>query len=133
MPLAFRRVTSLPLQDFDAVAPDGAVIGIIGENGSGKGKLLRLAAGTEMPERGSVERSGGEPVVISGDALAGQDGLEREKTAVALDGMRRAGKTVLVVSHEEAALRRMAEETGGRMFNVDRKHPLDEAFTEIQS
>ena len=32
----------------------------------------------------------------------------------------------------DSALRRMSEETGGRMFNVDRKHPLEEAFTEIQ-
>ena len=55
MALAFRRVTSAPLQDFDAAAPDGAVIGIIGENGAGAVRLLELAAGKVRPESGSVE------------------------------------------------------------------------------
>ncbi|HEV3334534.1 MAG TPA: VWA domain-containing protein [Bryobacteraceae bacterium] len=32
----------------------------------------------------------------------------------------------------EAELRRMSDETGGRVFKVDRKHPLDEAFQELQ-
>jgi VWFA-related protein len=30
------------------------------------------------------------------------------------------------------ALKRMSEETGGRVFKVDRKHPLDDAFNQIQ-
>jgi ABC-type polysaccharide/polyol phosphate transport system ATPase subunit len=44
MPLSFRHVTSEPLRNFDANVPDGVVIGVIGENGSGKSQLLRLAA-----------------------------------------------------------------------------------------
>ncbi len=32
----------------------------------------------------------------------------------------------------EGVLKRMAEETGGRMFHVSHKHPLSEAFDEIQ-
>src|SRR5579871_763061 len=32
----------------------------------------------------------------------------------------------------EAELRRMSDETGGRVFKVDRKHTLDEVFQEIQ-
>jgi ABC-type polysaccharide/polyol phosphate transport system ATPase subunit len=70
MALAFRRVSSKPLQDFDAAVPDGVVIGIIGENGSGKGRLLRLAAGIELPASGTIERSGPEPVVLFGETLA---------------------------------------------------------------
>ena len=31
-----------------------------------------------------------------------------------------------------SALRQMSEETGGRVFRVDRKHPLDEVFKQIQ-
>ena len=31
-----------------------------------------------------------------------------------------------------SALRQMSDETGGRVFHVDRKHPLDEVFQEIQ-
>src|SRR5215469_3097209 len=32
----------------------------------------------------------------------------------------------------EGELRRMSDETGGRVFKVDRRHPLDEAFQELQ-
>jgi VWFA-related protein len=32
----------------------------------------------------------------------------------------------------DAALKRMSEETGGRVFKVDRKHTLNDAFTQIQ-
>jgi lipopolysaccharide transport system ATP-binding protein len=110
MPLAFRHVTSQPLCNFDAEAPDGAVIGVIGENGAGKAQLLRLAAGIELPEAGAVERSGAEPVVLFGETLASRDALEREKTALAFDGLRRAGKTVFFLSHEEALMRRLADE-----------------------
>ena len=110
MALAFRRVTCEPLQDFDATVPDGVVIGVIGENDSGKGRLLRLAAGVELPASGTVERSGPEPVVLFGETLASQDALEREKAAMAFDGLRRAGKTVFLISHEEGLLRRLADE-----------------------
>jgi lipopolysaccharide transport system ATP-binding protein len=110
MAIAFRRVTCEPLRDFDADVPDGAVIGVIGENGSGKGRLLRLAAGIELPASGAVERSGAEPVVLFGETLSGRDALEREKAAMAFDSLRRAGKTVFLISHEEGLLRRLADE-----------------------
>ena len=32
----------------------------------------------------------------------------------------------------ESALKRMSQETGGRVFSIDRKHTLQEAFTELQ-
>jgi len=119
MPLAFRHVTSHPLRDIDASVPDGVVIGVIGETGAGKGKLLRLAAGIEIPSSGEIERSGAEPVVLFGETLTSQDSLEREKTALAFDGLSRAGKTVFFISHEEALLRRLADEVwwldGGRL------------------
>jgi lipopolysaccharide transport system ATP-binding protein len=109
MASAFRHVTSEPLRNFDAEVPDGVVIGVIGENGSGKEQLLRLAAGMERPASGSVERSGAEPVVLFSE-LANRDALEREKTAMSFDQLRRAGKTVFLISHEEALLRRLADE-----------------------
>ena len=55
MALAFRSVTSAPLENFDAAAPDGAVIGIMGENGAGKGRLLRLAAGWRARRRAPLK------------------------------------------------------------------------------
>jgi lipopolysaccharide transport system ATP-binding protein len=109
---------------FDAAAPDAAVIGIVGENGSGKSTLLRLAAGAEKPVTGTVAISGAARLLGPGDALdlapaavialdhtfARQDAFVREQGAVALDRLRRAGSTVLVVSHEEELLRRLADE-----------------------
>ncbi|HEV3201273.1 MAG TPA: Wzt carbohydrate-binding domain-containing protein [Bryobacteraceae bacterium] len=124
MAIAFRHVSSGPLEDFDAAAPDGVVVGIIGENGSGKDRLLRLAGGIEKPVAGSVEASGTARYLGPDDALslapaavlsisqtfARHDALVRERAAFALDRMRRGGATVLLVSHEEALLRRLADE-----------------------
>ena len=122
MALAFHRVTSPPLEHFDAAAPDGVVVGVIGESGSGKGRLLRLAAGIEKPEGGSVERSGAARLVRAGEAIAAApvllihhglaflDDFGREKAAVELDRMKREGSTILLVSHEEELLRRLVDE-----------------------
>jgi ABC-type polysaccharide/polyol phosphate transport system ATPase subunit len=123
MALAFRRVTSGPLQSFDAAAPDGVVVGVIGEKGSGKGRLLSVAAGEEAAS-GSVERTGAVrrlgpdapldlspvPILLIEHTFARQDALVREQAAVALDGLRRAGTTTLLVSHEEDLLRRLSDE-----------------------
>ena len=124
MALAFRRVSSGPLQDFDAAAPDGVVVGIIGENGSGTEHLLRLAAGLEKPASGSVDASAPARFLGPDDALslapaavlsidqtfARHDALVRERAAMALDRMRRGGATILLASHEEELLRRLADE-----------------------
>jgi lipopolysaccharide transport system ATP-binding protein len=124
MALAFRRVTSAPLQEFDAAAPDGVVIGIVGEEGSGKSRLLRLAAGIERPVSGTVEVSGAAkllgpddalnlepaPVLLIDQTFGRHDALARERAAIALDRARRAGSTTLLVSHEEDLLGRLADE-----------------------
>ncbi len=124
MGIAFRRVTAAPLREFDAAAPGGVVVGIVGRNGSGKSRLLRLAAGVEQPDSGSVERSGaarllgpGDPfelprasVLLLDHTFARQDALVRERAAITLDELRRGGVTTLLVSHEEDLLRRLADE-----------------------
>jgi energy-coupling factor transporter ATP-binding protein EcfA2 len=124
MAVAFRRASGPPLVDFDAAAPDGAVIGIVGENGSGKRKLLRLAAGIERPERGTVEVSGPPRLLGPEDTLdfppaavllvdqtfARHDPFERGRAVMELDRLCRAGTTALVISHEEDLLRRIADE-----------------------
>jgi lipopolysaccharide transport system ATP-binding protein len=112
------------LIEIDAVAPDSAVIGIIGENGSGKTRLLRLAAGVDRPVSGSVEVSGPARLLGPLDALnlapaaallidqtlAQHDWVVRERCAMALDRMRGHGSTILLVSHEEDLLRLLADE-----------------------
>ena len=124
MAIAFRQVDCTPLQGFEAGAPDGTVVGVIGENGSGKSQLLRLAAGLEEPGRGVVEGPGSRrwigvadrlslaPVelLLLDHALARQDLLVRERAGIAIDRMRRSGTTVLLVSHEEDLLRRWCDE-----------------------
>jgi homopolymeric O-antigen transport system ATP-binding protein len=124
MAIAFRRVTMAPFRDFDAAAPDGVVVGLVGESGSGKGRLLCLAAGAERPQTGFVERSGAARLLRLGDALnlaavpvllidhafAHHDALVRERAYIALDRLRRAGSTILMASHEEELLRRLADE-----------------------
>ena len=107
MAIAFHRVTAAPLRDFEASAPDGVVIGILGDNGCGADQLLRLASRTELPASGRVDAAS---VLVLDHSLARQDALERERTAIALDGLRRAGSTVLLATHEEALLERLADE-----------------------
>ena len=123
MPLVFRGVSSPPLRDFDAAAPDGAVIGILGEDGAGKGRLLRLAVGIEQPASGTVEAPAGKllepddaltlpavPLLAIEHTFARHDALARERAGIGLDRLRRGGTTVLLVSHEEELLRRLADE-----------------------
>jgi lipopolysaccharide transport system ATP-binding protein len=134
MSLVFRSVSSAPLDNFDATAPDGTIVGIIGENGSGKSRLLRIAAGMEPTTTGSVKASGDvkllgpddplnlapAPVLLIDQTFARQDAVVRERAAVALDRIRRAGATVLLVSHEEDLVRRLCDEVwwlnGGRLI-----------------
>ncbi len=123
MGLVFRSVTAAPLEDFSAAAPDGVVIGIIGEEASGASTLLRVAGGVERA-RGAVEAPEPRRYIGPGDALnlaptrlllldhalARHDMLVRERAAVSLERLRRSGATVLLASHEEELLRRLADE-----------------------
>jgi macrolide transport system ATP-binding/permease protein len=43
------------LDGVDLVAPPGTRVGLIGENGTGKSTLLRLLAGQDVPDAGSVQ------------------------------------------------------------------------------
>lgn len=124
MPLSFRQVLATPLSGFDAAAPDGSVVGIIGENGSGKTRLLRLAAGIDQPESGTIERPepahllgpldtlnlAPAPLLLIDGTLAQHDALVRERAAIALERMRRGSSIILLVSHEEDLLLRLADE-----------------------
>ncbi|MCP5110879.1 MAG: ATP-binding cassette domain-containing protein, partial [bacterium] len=55
MALVLREVSFPPLTGVSATAPNGAVIGIVGEQGSGKSALLRLATGLAQPVSGVVD------------------------------------------------------------------------------
>ena len=124
MSLVFRGVKCGPFDGLEAAAPDGVVIGIVGDSGSGKSRLLRLAAGLDKPTQGTV-KTGGEvrllgpgdqlrlepvPVLLIDHTFAHHDQPARERAAIAIDRLRRAGATILVVSHDEDLIRRLADE-----------------------
>jgi ABC-type polysaccharide/polyol phosphate transport system ATPase subunit len=124
MALVFREVSCPPLESVNVTAPNGAVIGIIGEDGAGKRTLLRLAAGLENPASGLVDTS--EPRRLLGirDALnlapagtlaldhtfALHDALVRARAIAGLERLRCAGVTILLVSHEQDLLRSLCDE-----------------------
>ena len=113
-----------PLAGFSAMAPAGAIIGVLGEKGSGVSELLKLAGGAAKPDQGEVVASAERRYVALGDplnfapasvlaldqALATQDALVRARTLTGLDRLRRSGTTVLVSSHEINLLESLCDE-----------------------
>jgi energy-coupling factor transporter ATP-binding protein EcfA2 len=122
--IAFRQVFFPPLEAFDAVAPNGTVVGVTGEDGSGQSELMRLAAGLEMALSGSVASGRvrrllgpSDPlnfapvdVLLLDHALAQHDSLVRARSAASLNRLRLSGATILLVSHEEDLLRDLCDE-----------------------
>jgi lipopolysaccharide transport system ATP-binding protein len=124
MAIAFKKVTLGSLQAFTASAPNSALIGVIGENGSGTRAVLRLAAGLDTPSSGSVSAGKTRRFLGPSDelnfdladtlllehTLARHDAVAREQAVAALGRCRRQGSTILLVSHEEPLLRRLCDE-----------------------
>lgn len=124
MAVEFSDVTLAPLEGFTAGAPDGAVIGLIGEDGAGVRRLLRLAAGVETPAAGLVrgprERRYLGPqdplnlaptgLLAVDQTLATHDALVCARAAVSLERLRRAGTTILLASHQEIFLETLCDE-----------------------
>ena len=98
MTIEFREETAGQLDGLTAIAPGGAVIGIIGESDSGAADLLALAA-----HKGSA-------LVVTGEELARLDPIQRAKLARQLAELRRAGDVAFLASHEEEALRLFSDE-----------------------
>jgi lipopolysaccharide transport system ATP-binding protein len=124
MAIEFRGVRFPPLHDLTVSAPSGAVIGIIGEKGAGKGALLRLAAGAVQPESGEVITQGERRYLAFHDALqlspvgvlllehslAQHDALVRARALAGIGRLRSGGSTVLMVSHELDLLQLVCDE-----------------------
>lgn len=108
MPVVFRDCASAPLHAIDATAPDGYVIGVIGEDGAGKRALLDLAAGVIEPTAGSVDSD--PRVLCLYHALAMKDALTRSRTAMELEQLRRRGGIAFLVSHEPDLIAWMCDE-----------------------
>jgi lipopolysaccharide transport system ATP-binding protein len=124
MGIDFRGVRFPPLRDLTVSAPSGAVIGIIGEKGAGKGALLHLASGAAQPEAGEVIAQGERRYLGPGDALqlspvdvlcmehslAQHDALVRAPALAGIGRLRSGGSTVLLVSHELDLLQSVCDE-----------------------
>lgn len=91
----------MPIQlqePFAALVPDGAIIGVVGLDGSGTAELLRAAAAA-APNAHVVDHTT--------DTL---DALARAQAATVLEQERRRGAIVFFASHDEALLMRLADE-----------------------
>jgi lipopolysaccharide transport system ATP-binding protein len=124
MAVTFREVSFPPLAGFSVSAPDGALIGVIGDEDSGARELLRVAAGLELPAEGAVEAPaarrllgfeseldlGPVDLLLLDHALARRDAFTRARAAMELLRLRRGGATVLAVTHEEGLLLALADE-----------------------
>jgi lipopolysaccharide transport system ATP-binding protein len=124
MSIEFRAARFPPLRDLTVSAPGGAVIGVIGEKGAGKGSLLRLASGAVKPEAGEVIVQGEcryvgpldalqlspVDVLLLEHSLAQHDALVRERALAGIGRLRSSGTTVLMVSHELDLLQSVCDE-----------------------
>ncbi len=125
MAIEFRGVTLSPLENFRAVAPSGAIIGVIGEKGSGVTELLKIAGGADenaatgdlvadkerrFVKLGDALNLAPASVIALDQALATQDAVVRARTLTGLDRLRRAGTTVFLSSHDEKLLESMCDE-----------------------
>ena len=124
MAIEFRNVTAPPLTGFSALAPSGAIIGVIGEKHSGVTELMKLAGGVAQPQSGEIIAPPERRFVALGDALnlapaavvaldqalATQDAIVRARTLTGLDRLRRSGSTILLASHEERILESLCDE-----------------------
>lgn len=124
MAIDFRGVRYPPLRDLTVSAPSGAVIGVIGEKGAGKGALLRLASGAAKPESGEIiapaERRYVGPldslqlspvdILLIEHSLAHHDALVRARALAGISRLRSGGCTVLIISHELDLLQSLCDE-----------------------
>jgi lipopolysaccharide transport system ATP-binding protein len=124
MAIDFRGVHFPPLHDLTVSAPSGAVIGVVGEKGAGKGALLRLASGRAMAESGEVigppERRYLGPldalqlspvdILLIEHSLAYHDALVRARALAGIGRLRSGGSTVMIVSHELDLLQSLCDE-----------------------
>lgn len=110
MAISFQHVTLPPLKDFSALAPDGAVIGIVGADGAGKRALLRAAGRGRLIGPDDPLDLSPVDVLLLDHAFAKHDYLVRAQAAAALERLRRSGATVLLVSHEDELLLQFSDE-----------------------
>ena len=94
MAIHLRDATLAPIHQLTVSAPDGAVIGIIGDAASGQVELLQLAAGA----------------VTIPFTLDSADALTKARDLADIEKQRRANATILIASHDLALIETIADE-----------------------
>lgn len=124
MAIEYRNISLAPLANFSSVIPDGTIVGVIGDKGSGAHELMALAAGIVNPDSGEVSADGPRRIIGPTDALnlapaktlviehalSMQDAVVRGRAMVALERMRQSGSVVLIGSHETGLLKGICNE-----------------------
>ncbi len=100
---------AISLPQWNVSAPDGAIVGVIGEEGGGADELLRAVEGRRIGTAGSLDFSP-VPVLALDHALARRDAFTRARAAIALGQLRLGGCTILLASHEEDLLLSLCDE-----------------------
>ena len=79
------------LKNASVVIPDGAQVGVLGPNGAGKSTLMRLLAGVDMPNEGTIKRTGSIswPMGLASSMQGSLTGRENARFACRLQGVRR--------------------------------------------
>lgn len=124
MSVTFLRAAARTLAPLEASVPDGAVVGVTGEEDSGICEVAYLAAGMLQPESGSV--ASGEPRRLVGPtdalnlapaatlvlhhALATRGKVVRGRARIAIERLRRQGASILVISQERNLLTTVCDE-----------------------
>lgn len=105
------------LRGVDLTVRAGTLVGVVGENGTGKSTFLKILSGELRPQRGSVRREGHfgycpQDVVLN-DALTVRQHLEFFRAAFALPDLRYAEETMEVLRFSEYADQRAGLLSGG--------------------
>jgi lipopolysaccharide transport system ATP-binding protein len=124
MAILFREFSSTPLDHFSAEVPDGAIVGLVGDDSPAFTRLLRAAAGLETAAEGTVEAAQPARYLAPNDQLnlapaatltidrtmSLHDAVVRARSRIGLERLRRSGTAILIHSHEQDLLRDMCDE-----------------------
>jgi lipopolysaccharide transport system ATP-binding protein len=112
--------------------PPGAVIGVIGDNGSGASEVLQAAGGRFLGPGHRFDLSPA-PVICIAYSLDLRDAYSRCAFAADATALRRSGSIVLVASHDQHLLRQVADEVWwvdhGRVIRKGDAREVLDAYT----
>ncbi len=110
--LRLQSVAAGPLHGFDAVLKPGEKVALIGEAGTGKTTLLRLAAGLAAPAAGRVRVFGADPIAMAARERSGRIHFLDAEPPVLTGSLRRALCFGLPRRPDDAALTALARRLG---------------------